>query len=454
MNQSASVTSYGEDIPTERRREAFLEGELPVSVYGLGKMGLPLAAVYADVCGNVIGADTNEEVVETLNRGECHVQREPGLDELVSELVSQSALRATSNRAAATEASVHVVITPTRLDSENAPDLSILESVVKDIASGLEPGNLVIIECTVPPKTCRGFVLPILERESGLSVGEFGLAFCPERTSSGRAIEDIRGAYPKVVGGIDDESTRAARTIYEEINEKGVISVSDASTAEAVKLFEGVYRDVNIALANELARFSDDLAIDVNEAIEVANTQPFCDIHEPGPGVGGHCIPYYPYFLAHDRTEDAPLLKTARTVNDGMPAFVVRKLNEEFEAEGRELRGKTVLVLGLTYRPGVSETAKTPALPIIDGLRESGADVLAADPLLDDFTEFDATPIETDAVTEHAVDAVVLVTPHEEFERIDWTGFDAELVVIDGRGALDLSATPHRVYTIGTGRDV
>ncbi len=458
MNHTESITPYGEDTE-ERRREAFLDGQIPVGIYGLGKMGLPLAAVYADVCGNVIGADTNEEVVNTVNRGDCHVKREPGLEELVEKLVSTSALRATSNREAATAASVHVAIVPTRINSENAPDLSILESVVEDIATGLTVGDLVIVECTVPPKTCREVVLPILERESGLSFGEFGIAFCPERTSSGRALVDIRGAYPKVVGGVDTESTRGAQVIYEEINKKGVITVSDASTAEAVKLFEGVYRDVNIALANELARFTDDLAIDVNEAIGVANTQPYCDIHDPGPGVGGHCIPYYPYFLAHDRTEDAPLLQTARAVNDSMPAFVVEKLREEFEAEGTRLDESRVLVLGLTYRPGVAETAATPARPIIDELRESGAEVFAADPLLDDFSEFGATPVEIEDVTECAVDAVVSVTPHEEFERINWNAFERPsrrtgLVVIDGRGTLDLSDTPHRVYTIGSGRDV
>lgn len=455
MSHTESVTAYGEDTPADRRREAFLGGHLPVAVYGLGKMGLPLAAVYADVCGNVIGADEDDSVVETVNRGGCHVQREPGLEALVEQSVSRGALRATSNREAATAASVHVAIVPTRIDADNAPDLSILESVVADIATGLVPGNLVIIECTVPPKTCREVVLSILERESGLSSSEFGLAFCPERTSSGRAIEDIRGAYPKVVGGVDTESTRAARIIYEEINERGVIAVSDATTAEAVKLFEGVYRDVNIALANELARFTDDLAVDVNEAIETANTQPFCDIHDPGPGVGGHCIPYYPYFLAHDRTEDAPLLRTARAVNDGMPAFVVRKLREEFDAEGKELGDATVLVLGLTYRPGVAETAATPARPIIDGLSNAGADVLCADPLLDAYDEFDAMPVEIESVTDHEVDAVVLVTPHEEFDRIDWSKFDSSgIVIIDGRGTLDVAETPHRVYTIGSGSNV
>jgi UDP-N-acetyl-D-mannosaminuronic acid dehydrogenase len=452
MSRAESVAPYGG--AGERMQEAFRSGDLPVGVYGLGKMGLPLAAAYAEVCGNVIGADTNEAVLTGVNRGECHIEGEPGLDALVERLVDEDALRVTDNRAAAAAASVHVAIVPTRLADDDSPDISILESVVADIATGLSDGDLVIIECTVPPKTCREVVAPLLEVESDLAAGEFGVAFCPERTSSGRALEDIRGAYPKVVGGVDAPSTAAARTIYEQLNAKGVLTVADATTAEAVKLFEGVYRDVNIALANELARFTDDLAINVREAIETANTQPFCDIHDPGAGVGGHCIPYYPYFLAHDRSEGAPLLRTARDVNDSMPAFTVRKLREEFDAEGRSLAGATVLVLGVAYRPGVAETAATPARPIIDGLGAAGADVLCADPLIDDFADFAAAPVDVDAITDRAVDGVVLVTPHEAFERIDWTAFPSPLVVVDGRGALDLSDTPHRVYTIGGGHDV
>ena len=460
MSRAGTVAPYDSGAPTGKLREAFLDGRVPVAVYGLGKMGLPLAAAYAEVCGNVVGADTDERVVETVNDGACHVRGEPGLETLVEELVSAGTLRATDNREAATAASIHVLIVPTKLDAANAPDLSILESVVKDVAAGLSEGDLVVVECTVPPKTCREVVLPALDAESDLSSGEFGVAFCPERTSSGRALEDIRGAYPKVVGGLDEASTRAARTIYKEINAKGVLTVSDATTAEAVKLFEGVYRDVNIALANELARFTDELGIDVNEAIATANTQPFCDIHDPGPGVGGHCIPYYPYFLAHGRSEDAPLLETARTVNDSMPGFVVRKLREELAAGRVDIGDATVVVLGLTYRPGVAELAATPARPIIDGLAEAGAAVLACDPLVDDFSGFDATPVELDELTDHAVDAAVLVTPQEAFERIEWNAFErpdrdaAGIVVIDGRGTLDLSGTPHRVYTIGSGRDV
>jgi UDP-N-acetyl-D-mannosaminuronic acid dehydrogenase len=418
-------------------------------VYGLGKMGLPLAAVYADVSGNVVGADVDSQVVETVNAGDCHVKREPDLPRLVAETVESGALEATDDPAAAADrATVHVVIVPTPITDDCEADLSILESVAADIGTGIDPGDLVIVECTVPPGTCEELLEPLIAERAGHD--EFGLAFCPERTSSGRALEDIRGAYPKVVGGVDDEATRVAELVYGEITDNDVLAVSDATTAEAVKVFEGLYRDVNIALANELATLTDEMGIDVNEAIETANTQPFCDIHTPGVGVGGHCIPYYPYFVINGFDTDSPMLETAREVNDSMPHFAVETLTRELDAEGKRPDGVTVAVLGLTYRPGVEETRASPAEPVAARLSDLGAEVLAVDPMLDDAEAFDAELISQKEIYDRGLDAVVLVTPHEEFEDLSWDRFDP-LVVVDGRQSLDLADSDHRVYTIGSG---
>jgi UDP-N-acetyl-D-mannosaminuronic acid dehydrogenase len=439
---------YDSEAPEADQREAFRSGEVRTAVYGLGKMGLPLAAVYADVSGNVVGADVDPEVVEAINAGECHVKREPGLPELVEETVERGAFEATDDLGAAADgAAVHVVIVPTPITDDHEADLSMLTAAAEEIGSGLDRGDLVVVECTVPPRTCEDVLEPLLAEAAGHD--DFGLAFCPERTSSGRAIRDIRGAYPKVVGGTDDESTRVARLLYEEIADE-VLAVSDATTAEAVKVFEGLYRDVNIALANELATFADDLGVDVNEAIETANTQPFCDIHQPGPGVGGHCIPYYPYFVINEFDRDARLLETAREVNDSMPHFTVETLCRELVAEGKPVAGSTIAVLGLTYRPGVEETRATPAGPIAERLADLGAEVLAVDPMLDDAEGFEAELIVQEDLYDRDLDAAVLVTPHEEFDGIEWPRFDP-LVVVDGRQSLDLRDTDHRVYAIGSG---
>jgi UDP-N-acetyl-D-mannosaminuronic acid dehydrogenase len=443
-------TLYGATRPESTQRREFREGRLPVAVYGLGKMGLPLAAVYAETTGNVVGVDVDETVVDRIERGESHVDGEPGLDELVARLVTEGALRATtSGDAAASAATVHVVIVPTLLTEGSEPDLSALEAAVRAIGSGLAPGDQIVVESTVPPGTCRETVVPLAAAESGLDPDRFGVAFCPERTSSGRALRDIRGAYPKVVGGVDAESTRVAELVYGELTDNDVVRLADATVAEAVKVFEGVYRDVNIALANELARVADDLEFDANAAIEAANTQPYCDIHDPGPGVGGHCIPYYPYFLTSRTAVETPLLETARAVNDRMPSFVVSKLEALLAERGRDLSDARTLVLGLTYRPGVAETRATPAKPIVGALAARGGDVLVADPMLEDFSAFDAEAVDVAAVGRTDPDAVVLVTPHDAFRDLDYAAF-GDAVIVDGRDALDLADRPDRpVYTIG-----
>jgi len=447
---SPAVALYGDDRPLEECQRAFATGQVPVAVYGLGKMGLPLAAVYADVSRNVTGVDVDPDVVATIASGECPVRGEPGLPTAVAELVADGALDATTDGTrAAAESRVHVVIVPTEVD-DGAVDLSMLEAAVRTIGTGLKPGDLVVVESTVPPRTCRDRVLPWLTAESGLESGEFGLAFCPERTMSGRALEDITGAYPKVVGGVDEESTRVAAAVYELITDNDVISVADATTAECVKVFEGVYRDVNIALANELARLADDLGVDVTDAIEVANTQPFCDIHDPGPGVGGHCIPYYPYFLISEFDGPTPLLRTAREVNDAMPGFTVEKTAAELADAGRDLADSTVVVLGLTYRPGVDETRASPGIDVAAALRDSGADVYAVDPICTTPPPDGVERLELDAVPAVDPDAVVLVTAHEAFESLPWERL-RDAVVVDGQRVLDVDDSVRSVSAIGDG---
>jgi len=427
---------YGTDADADAIGERFAGGDLPVAVYGLGKMGLPIASVFADVTGNATGADVDPDVVASVEAGESHVEGEPGLAELVADTVERGAFEAvTDPRAAAADATVHVIIVPTLLTDANNPDLSVVRSVVDDVASGLEAGDLVVAESTLPPRTTRDVIAPRLAERSGLDADEFGVAFCPERTASGRALRDIRESYPKIVGGVDDESTRVAAAIYDEITDNDVIPVSDATTAEAVKVFGGVYRDVNIGLANEFATYADGLGVDVREAIEASNTNPHSNILRPGPGVGGHCIPVYPYFLLNRFDVHSPIVQAARTVNDGMPSHVVGTLEGALEAQDTPLRDATVLVLGVTYRAGVAETRNSPAVAVLQQLSNAGAETVAVDPMLDD-VEGVAELVSQDAATERDLDAVVLVTAHEAFDDYDWDAHD-DLVVVDTRDAFD-----------------
>jgi len=460
---------YGARAGEEVQRGWLRTAEVPVAVYGLGKMGLPLAAVYAETTGNVTGVDVDEAVVDAVNAGDCPVEREPGLPRLVGDLVGRGALRATTDgRTAAADASVHVVIVPT-LVADGEPDLSAVESVAADVAAGLEAGDVVFFESTLPPGATGDVLVPALAADSGLDPDAFGAAVCPERTSSGRALADVRGTHPKVVGGTDDEATRVAELVYGELVDNEVVAVPDARTAEAVKVFEGLYRDANIALANDLARLADDLAVDVRDAIDAANTQPYCDIHTPGPGVGGHCIPYYPYFVLGWLDRDAPLVRTAREVNDAMPGFVADRVAEGLAASERSpaaadggsdaaaadddddaLAGASVAVLGLTYRAGVRETRASPGVAVCERLAERGVTVHAADPLVDAGPDVPAGDVAIEDLPVLDLDAAVLATAHDEFGAVDWRGFDP-LVVVDGRDAVDLVGTDHRHYVVGRG---
>jgi len=438
---------YGSDADAEALRDALRTGELPVAVYGLGKMGLPLAAAFAELTGDTIGVDIDPDRVDRINRGECPVEREPGLADLVERTVETGDFRASIDPSDAWAARIHVVLVPTLLDEADHPDLSMLEAAVDAAGAALSPGDLVVVESTVPPGTCRSVVRPRLEAASGLSADEFGVAHCPERTASGRALQDIRGAYPRIVGGVDEASTDAGSLVYDELTDNDVIPVADARTAAAVKVFEGVYRDANIAIANELAGLADELGIDVREAIQAANTQPFCEIHRPGPGVGGHCIPVYPYFLVNGCETDTPLLRTAREVNEGMPAQTVSRLADLLTDAGEEVAGSHVLIFGVAYRAGVDETRFSPGLAIAAELADRGAFVVLADPVVD-CTELDYPAVDVDRVQLADFDAAIIATDHEDVASIDWKKGD--LVVLDGRGALNVEAA--HVHTLGNGR--
>lgn len=423
----------------EEVKRLFKECKVTIAVYGLGKMGLPLAAVFADHGANVIGVDISEKVVEMVNRGENHVKEEPGLSELVKKNVEAGRLRATTDGVwAAKQADMMVILVPTLTDERGNLKLDPVYDVARKIAKGLEKGDIVITEATMPPGTTESLI-PILE-ESGLKLGEFGLAHAPERTMTGTAIRDITGQYPKIVGASDEKTLEAVIGIYETINRKGVIPMSSIKAAEAVKVFEGVYRDVNIALANELALWCEEHGLDALEVFKAANTQPYCHLHMPGAGVGGHCIPVYPWFVINLAKKTNPrLVKTAREINDSMPHHVVELTIKGLNETGKSLKGSNILVLGLTFRGGVKEFMKSPAIPVIKELKEWGAKVYAYDPLC---TKEDAERFGAEWKEDFKdVDTIVIVTDHKEFRNLKLDEIAKEVrtkVIIDGRNVLDV----------------
>lgn len=413
--------------------EAFRNGFVTIAVFGLGKMGLPLATLFADAGAKVIGADISSAVAESINKGKNHILEEPGLSELVEKNVRAGRLRATTDLAAASkESDVKVILVPT-LIKNHKPDLTPVYAVAEEISKGITPGDIVITECTMPPGSTEELI-PILEK-SGLFCGkDFGLGHCPERTMTGTAIADIKGKYPKIVGAIDEKTRDALVGIYSVINSKGVIPVSGIRAAEMVKVFEGVYRDVNIGLANELTRVCEKSSVSYMEIQKAANTQPFCHLHTPG-GVGGHCIPYYPYFIMD---EDTLITMTARHVNEHMPNHIIRKAKEALAEKGKTLKSANVLVLGIAFRGGVKETIKSTSLEVIAKLKKEAHTVYAYDPL---YTKEETEKFNVSVQKGYRdIDCLIIMADHKEFYRYDWKAIGNEMrtkTLVDAKQVAD-----------------
>lgn len=428
-------------------KEAFKNGEINVVVFGLGKLGLPLAAVIASKGARVIGVDINERLVEKINNGENPLPNEPGLGELLSRVVGEGKLIATTDwEKAVREGDVYIIIVPVVVDSIGKPKLDIIFDVVEKISLGLEKGDIVIIETTLPIGTTRR-IAKVLEEKTGLKCGkDFGVAHAPERTMSGRMIKDITESYFKVVGADDERTLEAVGAFYEMINSKGVIKVKSSITAEAVKVFEGVYRYVNIALANELAIYAEKKGFDVMEAIRVANTQPYSHIHVPGAGVGGHCIPVYIRFVLYDALENRislQLMDAARRTNENMPLHTVLLTVKALNEIGKPVRGSKVLIVGVAYKPHIREYYNSPAFRVIKELREMGAELFVYDPVATD--EDLGKLFNVPRWKGGSVDVAVILTGYPEFAEMIYERKVQVKAIVDGRRLLD----PEKVKSLG-----
>jgi nucleotide sugar dehydrogenase len=408
-----------------------------VVVVGLGKIGLPLAAQFADRGMTVVGCDSLPEVVEIVNSGHSHIREEAGLEEAISRAVRAGRLRATTDTAAAVRrADVVVVIVPLLVAADKVPDYRNLDAATRAVGRGLRRGALLVYETTLPVGTTRRRLAPMLEEESGLAPGvDFHLAFSPERLYAGRIFADLR-KYPKIVGGIDPASTAAALDFYRAALEAEVWAVENVETAEFTKLAETTYRDVNIALANQLALYGANHHVNVAEAFHAANSQPFSHLHRPSIGVGGHCIPVYPHFLLGDATDgELSIVREGRLTNDGMAEAGVALLRDVVG----DLRSRTVLVLGASYREDVKEIAFSTAIPLVELLHRAGARVLLADPLFEprELASFETEVVEADSDQARSAEAVIVQAWHESFHQLDWRRFLKLAAVLDGRGAVD-----------------
>jgi UDP-N-acetyl-D-glucosamine dehydrogenase len=424
-------------------------GDIAIAVYGLGHVGLGISAVWLRAGAKVIGVDINEEAVKSLNDGISPVKDEPGIPETIKKCVAEGKFKATIDGVKASrESHVKIIAVPTTLSSNMKCDLSATKHALQSIAEGLKKGDLVIIESSVPPTTTITVAKTILEKTSKLKTEEdFGLTYSPERVFEGRVLEDIEQRYPKIVGGIGPKSTEATAALYELIAKQGVIRVASPTVAETTKLFEGLYRDVNIALANELGRFCGAIEVDFNEVRQAANSQPFCHLHIPG-FVGGQCIPFYPHFViqvAEEKKVKLPLTSLARKTNQDKSQLLAKVSDSIMRANKKGLKGSRVAVLGLSFRADVSDTRNSASYEIIDILlKKQVSEITAYDPYVthDENLKAKGVHIVTNAneATKDA-DLILILTDHSSF-KTNLTPIEllknasTPAILIDGRNIL------------------
>jgi nucleotide sugar dehydrogenase len=418
---------------------------MTVCVVALGKIGLPLAVQFASRGHRVIGADTSGRVVDLVNQGIEPFPGETDLGVKLNELVAAGLLTATTDTTAAVaESDAVVIVVPLVVDADGVPDFGWMDDATRAVAKGLRPGTLVSYETTLPVGTTRGRWTPMLAEGSGLIPGEnLFVVFSPERVLTGRIFADLR-RYPKLIGGIDAESARRGVDFYSSVLEfdersdlprpNGVWDLGSAEASELAKLAETTYRDVNIGLANQFARYADHIGVDITAVIDACNTQPYSRIHRPGIAVGGHCIPIYPrMYLWND--PEATVVRAAREANAAMPEYAVARLADAYGA----LDGAEVLVLGAAYRGGVKEAAFSGVFPVVAALAERGARAYVSDPL---YTADELRALGLTAFAGEPVTAVVVQTDHAEYRDRGLVDFPAVRVLVDGRRITDESRWP------------
>ncbi len=421
-----------------------------ICIIGLGYIGLPTASTFAERGVRVTGVDNNPDVIRSLKNGKIHIF-EAGLGELAQAALRSGLLKVNS---IPVEADAFIIAVPTPFFGEKKADLSYVHSAAEAIVPVLRRGNLVVLESTSPPLTTCDHVLPILEK-SGLKAGiDFMLAYSPERVLPGQILKELV-ENARVIGGIDRASAEAGRDLYK-IFVKGEIILTDATTAEMVKLMENTYRDINIAIANEFSRLADRFGVDAWEAIQIANRHPRVKILNPGPGVGGHCISVDPWFFVEAAPDISPLISTARKVNDGQPDFVLGMLQKRIG----DLHGKTIAVLGLAFKPDVDDLRESPAVEVAYKCHQAGAKVMAFEPFKPDFKHEGITMTGSLAETLEIADAVLLLVNHSQFRSIDASTLrnltPARMVfdTVNGWDRATFQDAGFKFYRLGDGKNI
>lgn len=400
---------------------------MKICVLGLGYIGLPTASILASNGYKVAGVDVNENIVNKINRGNIHIE-EPGLKTLVMSAINSGNLIAYKEPQ---NADVFIIAVPTPINEDKTADLSYIQNAAESLIGILKKGDTVILESTSPPGTTEEFLVPILEK-SGLKIGEeLYLAHCPERVLPGKIIKELI-QNNRIIGGINTESALKAKELYKTFVE-GEIKLTTATTAEMAKVMENTFRDVNIALANELAKICDQINISSWEVIELANLHPRVNLHKPGPGVGGHCISVDPWFLINKFNNITGLIKQARHINDSMPYYTIELIKDAV----KEIKNPNVTILGVSYKADVDDCREAPSEIIIEELKkESDIEIRIYDPHVKDY-KWELSNFEN---AFRDTDCIVVAVDHTEFKYIDPECISKIIrnkLVIDTKNTLD-----------------
>lgn len=433
--------------------------QVRLAVIGLGRIGLPTAIFFATRGFSTAGIDVNPALVEQLNRGENPLTDEQGLTELLGEALASGRFHAYTRFADGLAGSdVILLCVPTPVTAQKVPDYSIISRVAHDVARQLRPGHVVVIESSVSPSTSERVVPGILEAESGLVLNaDFGVVSCPERANPGEILANL-DALPRIIGGSAPAYTRVVAELYSLALDTPIVTVSSPGTANAVKLTENIFRDLNIAFVNELAILFEELGINVMEVLEACESKYNFVRHDPGAGVGGPCLPANAYYLIHDTTDTkfVPyLVRIAREVNDRMPHHVFDLVLRLFNRAGTLLNGHKVTVLGVAYKPDVADLQISPALKVIALLQQGGARVAIYDPY---FVGQEVQGVRVSENLEAAArdsEALVFLAAHAAFHHLDFPRLaalmNAPFKIVDGRNFVPPEALPAGTYYCGIG---
>tara|TARA_B110000438_G_C15800100_1_gene644713 strand:- start:69 stop:1412 length:1344 start_codon:yes stop_codon:yes gene_type:complete len=416
-----------------------------IAVYGLGNVGGPIAAAWLRKRANIIGVDISLELLDSIKNGTSH-RKEPFISKIFSNHLKNNSLSLSSDGIQASKNSnIKIISVPVDI-KKNKIDLNAIISVSKNISKGLKKGDAVVVCPSLPPGTTKNVVLPILEKQSNLK-GEkdFFLIYNPERIFEGRALEDIEENYPAIVGGLGKKSLEFGTSLLKIISKKGVLQMSSLENAEAEKLFEGVYRDVNIALANELADYCKNIGVDYWEARKGANSQPYCKLHYPGTGVGGLCIPIYPQFIlesAKKYEKSMKIITSSRKTNDQMPKKCVMDAIELLLKNKRNKKGAKIAVLGLGFRGEVTDSRLSPTYTVVNEFLKMGFSVSVHDPyIFEDKILSKRVKLTSDIknVVDKA-DLIFVSTDHKIYSKLSSINFKnakMPLLIFDGRNILN-----------------